>query len=92
MERPPLRQLPLTLMLVLQPQPPILTPTRHHLPYLTCRHQQIHLCDLLGIQPALLNRLTAHPVELLEAMMDADDVAEDEADEERKYQREVRVR
>jgi len=43
----------------------------------------------LGIQPALLNRLTAHPVELLEAMMDADDVAEDEADEERKYQREV---
>ena len=87
-----MRQLPLTLMLVLQPQPPILTPTRHHLPYLTCRHQQIHLCDLLGIQPALLNRLTAHPVELLEAMMDADDVAEDEADEERKYQREVRVR
>jgi hypothetical protein len=48
------------------------------------------LCDLLGIQPALLNRLTAHPVELLEAMLDADDVAEDEADEERKYQREVR--
>ena len=53
------------------------------------RHETLHLCDILGFHPSILNKLNGHPTELVEAMLDDVELEEIEFEEEQKYQREV---
>ena len=53
------------------------------------RHETLHLCDILGFHPSILNKLNGHPTELVEAMRDDVELEEEEYEDEQKYQREV---